>query len=55
MKTMTCAQLGGACSQEFKANSFQEMAQQIKAHAMEMFKQGDQAHIEDMSAMQLLM
>lgn len=30
MKTMTCKQLGGACDLEFKADTFDDMAQQSK-------------------------
>lgn len=55
MKTMTCAQLGGACNQEFQAQTFKEMAELSRTHAMKMLEQGDQAHIEAMDAMQLLM
>ena len=51
MKTMTCKQLGGACDLEFKAETFEEMAELSKSHGMEMFQQGDQAHIEAMQAM----
>ncbi len=35
MKTMPCKQLGGACDVEFKADSFDDMAELRKAHAME--------------------
>ena len=55
MKTMTCKQLGGACDQEFHASSFDEMATLSKQHAMEMFQQGDTAHIEAMNAMRDMM
>ncbi len=55
MKKMTCKQLGGACDQEFQANSFEEMAEISKQHGMEMFQKGDQAHLEAMSKMQDLM
>lgn len=34
MKTMNCKQLGGACGQEFHANSFEEMAEMSKQHGM---------------------
>ena len=30
MKTMTCRQLGGACDKEFRANTFEEIAEQSK-------------------------
>lgn len=55
MKTMTCKQLGGACHQEFHAESFDQMAEQSKKHGMEMFQQQDAAHMKAMSEMQALM
>ncbi len=55
MKTMTCKQLGGVCDQAFTALSFEDMAQQSKAHAMDMFAQSDQAHLDAMEAMKSIM
>ena len=55
MKTMTCNQLGGACDKEFRANSFDEIAEQSKKHGMEMFQKGDKAHLEAMNKMMELM
>jgi hypothetical protein len=55
MKTMTCLQLGGACQQEFKADTFEEMTKLSQQHGMEMFKAGDMAHLEAMQKMQDLM
>lgn len=55
MKTMTCKQLGGACSQTFHANSFEEMADLSKKHGMEMFQKGDKDHLEAMNEMKVLM
>lgn len=55
MKTMTCNQLGGACNHEFHANTFEEMAEMSKKHGMEMFQQGDDAHLKAMQEMQGLM
>ena len=55
MKTMTCKQLGGACDLEFKAETFDEMAELSKQHGMEMFQKGDQSHLEAMQKMQKLM
>lgn len=55
MKTMTCRQLGGACEQEFHANTFEEMAELSKQHAMEMIQKQDAAHLEAMRKMQELM
>ena len=55
MKTMSCKQLGGACDLQFSANSFEEIAEQSKQHGMEMFQQGDQAHLAAMEKMKELM
>ncbi len=55
MKTMTCKQLGGACSKTFSANTFDEIAQMSKLHGKEMFEKGDQAHLEAMNKMMTLM
>jgi hypothetical protein len=55
MKTMTCKQLGGACDQEFHANSFEEMADLSKKHGMEMFQKGDEKHVQAMNDMRQLM
>lgn len=38
MKTITCKQLGGACNQQFHAETFEEMAQLNKAHGGEMLE-----------------
>lgn len=54
MKQMTCQQLGGVCDVAFQGESFEEIANQSKAHAMEMFAAGDQAHIEKMNEMREL-
>lgn len=55
MKTMTCNQLGGACDQEFRANTFDEIAEMSKKHGMEMFQKKDAAHLKAMNEMQELM
>ena len=55
MKTMTCKQLGGACDIEFRANTFEEMAELSKQHGMDMFNKGDKPHMDAMSKMQELM
>lgn len=52
---MTCNQLGGACDLEFKAETFEEMAQMSKNHGMEMFKKSDQAHLNAMNKMREMM
>ena len=55
MKTMTCQQLAGACDLEFTANTFEEIAEMSKKHGMEMIQKGDQAHLEAMNRMQVIM
>jgi len=55
IKTMTCRELGGACELKFQANTFEEMAQLSKAHAMEMFQQADAPHLQAMNEMKELM
>lgn len=55
MKTVTCKQLGGACKLVFKAATFKEVASLSQQHAMEMAKANDQAHLDAMKKMQLLM
>ena len=55
MKSMTCKQLGGACAEEFCANSFDEIANLSKQHGMEMFQKQDQAHLDAMSKIKELM
>ena len=52
---MTCRQLGGACDLEFRAETFEEMAEQSKNHGMEMYQKGDEAHLEAMGKMNELM
>ena len=55
MKTMTCKQLGGACDLEFRANSFEEIAEMSKTHGMEMYQKGEPAHLKAMQEMQQMM
>ena len=55
MKVMTCKQLGGACDTEFRADTFQEMANLIRDHGIEMMRKGDKAHMEAMDKMRELM
>lgn len=55
MKTMTCKQLGGACDLEFRANSFEEIAEMSKRHGMEMYQKGEPAHLKAMQEMQQMM
>jgi len=51
MKTMTCKQLGGPCTMEFHATTFEEMVEKSKNHGMEMFQKGDEDHIKVMTEM----
>ena len=55
MKTMTCNQLGGACDEKFRAQTFEEMAELSKKHGMEMYQKQDADHLEAMKKMQALM
>jgi len=55
MKSMSCEQLGGACSIVFQANTFEEIAELSKAHGMEMFKKGDPPHLAAMKEMKKIM
>ena len=55
MRTMTCKQLGGACDEMFRAETFEEMAELSKKHGMEMFQEQDEAHLNAMNRMQQLM
>lgn len=55
MKTMSCKQLGGACDKEFRANSFDEIADMSRQHGTEMFQKNDEAHLEAMNKMKELM
>ncbi|WP_444930246.1 DUF1059 domain-containing protein [Microbulbifer sp. SSSA002] len=55
MKIMTCKQLGGACDLEFRADTFEEMAELSKQHGMDMHKAQDSAHLEAMQKIAELM
>lgn len=55
MKKMTCKELGGACNVEFFADSFEEMVSKSKKHGMEMFKKGDDSHLESMKKIQVML
>ena len=52
---MTCKELGGACNEEFSANTFEEIAELSKNHGMEMFQKNDAPHLKAMQEMQDLM
>lgn len=51
MKTMNCRQLGGACDEEFHAETFTAIAELSKQHAMRMFQCQDPAHLEAMQSL----
>ena len=51
MKTMTCKQLSGACDQQFHAETFDEMGELCKKHAVDMVAAGDMAHTQKMEEM----
>lgn len=53
---MTCNQLGGPenCNREFTAETFKEIGELSKNHGMEMFQQGDEAHLSAMEKMKHL-
>ena len=55
MKTMTCKQLGGACNTEFKAETFEEIAELSKLHGMQMFQKQDPEHMEAMQRVMVMM
>ncbi len=55
LKIMTCKQLAGACDEEFHAETFEEMGELSKKHAMEMAQKGEPAHLEKMQEMMTLM
>lgn len=55
MKIMTCRELGGACDLAFRADTFEEMAQQSKQHGLDMYDQGDVAHLAKMDEIAELM
>lgn len=48
MKTMTCKDLTRACDLEFQVETFDKIAEMSKKHRMEMFEQGDRAHLDAM-------
>lgn len=55
MKSMTCKELGGACDLEFRATTFEEIAELSKRHGTEMFQKGDGPHLAAMNEMMELM
>ena len=55
MKSMSCAQLGGACELVFTGNTFEDLAAQSQQHGKEMFGANDAPHIEAMNKMMEIM
>jgi hypothetical protein len=55
MKRMTCNELGGACNEEFNAETFEEIAELSKKHGIEMYTIDDTKHIQAMKEMMILM
>ncbi len=55
MKAMTCRQLGGACDREFRADTFEDIAEMSRNHGVEMFHIGDEAHLAAMKRMKEMM
>ncbi|MFQ5493588.1 MAG: DUF1059 domain-containing protein [Candidatus Dojkabacteria bacterium] len=51
MKKLTCNDLGGACDHILSGETFEEIGEASKAHAMEMVKKGDEPHMVAMEAM----
>lgn len=51
MKKMTSRQLGGASDKEFIAETFEEIAEMSKKHAMEMIAKGDEGYLKKMEEM----
>ncbi|WP_444902584.1 hypothetical protein ACJJIG_11060 [Microbulbifer sp. SSSA007] len=48
MRIMTCTQLGDACDLEFRASTFEEMAEMSKRHGVEMYQKQDPLHLQVM-------
>lgn len=55
MKKLTCKELGGACDQEFVAETFDELQEQVKAHGAEMFMKQDADHVAAIQEMMAMM
>ena len=52
---MTCKQLGGACDLEFRADTFEEIAEMSKQHGIEMYSAQDPDHLLAMQKISELM
>jgi predicted small metal-binding protein len=55
MKKISCRELGGACDLEFTGDSFEEVGKQSQEHAIKMFQQKDELHLEAAEKMKALM
>jgi len=55
MKKMTCKELGGACDLVFEADTFEEIAEQSKAHGTEMWQTKEPTHMKAMEEMSAMM
>ena len=55
MKTMTCKQLGGACDEEFRAETFEEVASLSRQHGAKMHNEQDPEHLKAMAEIHQLM
>lgn len=55
MKSMTCNQLGGACDEEFRGETFEEVAEKSRQHGIEMAEKNDKPHLDAMEKMKQMM
>jgi len=55
MKTISCKELGGACSQPFRGSTFEEVASQSQQHGAEMVALADQPHHDAMAEMMTIL
>jgi predicted small metal-binding protein len=55
MKTISCKELGGACSHAFRGSTFEEVANQSQQHGAEMVALADQPHLDAMSEMMTIL
>ena len=55
MKSMTCDELGGACSEVFSADSFEEISKLSQQHGQQMAQLNDGPHLAAMQEMMNLM
>lgn len=51
MKTLTCRDLGGPCDAAISGETFEDLAENCKAHVMEAVAAGDAAHLEAIEVM----